>query len=78
MILQHLHNLMQQSEKRNRRTTFKRIKRIFQNSIEYANSVYSNVEFHTTDRRHGVQKGIKFQMTDYLIDNDEACHYHSR
>ena len=59
-------------------STYNRIKRIFQNSIEYANKVFSNVEFNTENRRRGVHRGIKFQMTDYLIDTDEGCHYHSK
>ena len=69
---------LQQLEKENKTSTYTRIRRILQNSIEYANVVFSNVEFSTRNRGRGAHRGIKFQMTDYLIDTDEVCHDHSK
>ena len=44
---------------------------MLENSIEYANYVYSNAEFYGMKRN--IHNGIIFEMGDYLIDTDEAC-----
>ena len=51
---------------------------MLQNAIEYANYVYSNVEFYSIGRSRKTHKGISFQMSDYFIDTDEACEFESR
>ena len=51
---------------------------MLQNAIEYANSVYSNVEFYSIGRSRKTHNGIRFQMSGYFIDNDETCGFESR
>ena len=67
-----------QLEKRNKNATLNRIKRILQNSIDYANHVYANVDFYSFDGSQRVHRGIRFIMEDYLIDTDEDCRFQSR